>query len=65
MRSYRLEFEYLSPFTGKWEKTFRESQDLADIMLQRNNQLLMSGVRGSKLFYRDNPEWREFEEPKR
>lgn len=54
---YRLEFEYLSPFTGKWEHGARESTDLVSLVEQWDNQLQMQDVRHSQILYRTVSEW--------
>ncbi len=60
-KRYRLEFEYISPFTGKWMPAAKEvdEADLPGLKQQLENQLLMPDVRKSRILSQEIGPWEE------
>lgn len=63
MKIYRLNFEYISPFTGEWVARYREDVNLASLQEQLAGQLTMPDVRGSLISESEivTSEWKPIE----
>ncbi len=58
MTRYRLDFEYLSPYTGQWQKTYKESKDFEGLMEQfRGQRTMPESVRNSVISKQETTDW--------
>ena len=58
-KRYKLEYEFINPFTALWTKGTNESEDLESLKKQRDAQLMNREVRNPKIFEQSVTEWRE------
>jgi len=56
-KRYKLAFEYVSPFDGKWTPASNESLVLEELQEQLKNQLAMPDVRNSKILVQETTDW--------